>query len=78
MPVGEALPLTMPPHGPRAAARRGSDQKSRLRRSISRWANTSDQEARDLRDTYADDGRRLDRATRPTASGSGCAARCAR
>lgn len=29
--------------------------KSRLRRSISRWANTSDQEARDLRKTYADE-----------------------
>ena len=27
--------------------------KSRLRRSISRWANSSDQEARDLRKTYA-------------------------
>jgi hypothetical protein len=29
-------------------------EKSRLRRSISRWANTSDQDARDLRKTYAD------------------------
>ncbi len=27
--------------------------KSRLRRNISRWANTSDQEARDLRRAYA-------------------------
>ena len=27
--------------------------KSRLRRNISRWANSSDQEARDLRRTYA-------------------------
>ena len=27
--------------------------KSRLRRNISRWANSSDQEARDLRKTYA-------------------------
>ena len=27
--------------------------KSRLRRNISRWANSSDQEARDLRETYA-------------------------
>jgi hypothetical protein len=31
--------------------------QSRLRRSISRWANTSDQEARDLRRTYVDEGR---------------------
>jgi hypothetical protein len=30
-------------------------EKSRLRRSISRWASSSDQEARDLRRTYADD-----------------------
>lgn len=28
--------------------------KSRLRRSISRWANSSDQEARDLRRAYTD------------------------
>lgn len=28
--------------------------KSRLRRSISRWANADDQHARDLRKTYAD------------------------
>ena len=34
-------------------------EKSRLRRSISRWASTTDQEARDLRKTYADKG--LDR-----------------
>jgi hypothetical protein len=27
--------------------------KGRLRRNLSRWANTSDQEARDLRRTYA-------------------------
>ena len=27
--------------------------KSRLRRNISRWANSSDQEARDLRRTYS-------------------------
>jgi hypothetical protein len=33
--------------------------RSRLRRSISRWANSSDQHARDMRKTYADDG--LDR-----------------
>ena len=33
--------------------------KSRLRRSISRWANSSDQHARDMRKTYAEDG--LDR-----------------
>jgi hypothetical protein len=32
-------------------------EKSRLRRSISRWANTSHQDARDLRKTYADDDR---------------------
>jgi len=31
-------------------------EKSRLRRSISRWANSSDQHARDLRETYADPG----------------------
>ena len=30
--------------------------KSRLRRSISRWANSSDQEARDLRRTYTEPG----------------------
>ncbi|WP_244927698.1 OB-fold nucleic acid binding domain-containing protein [Nocardioides sp. W7] len=30
--------------------------KSRLRRSISRWANTGDQHARDLRETYAEAG----------------------
>jgi len=34
-------------------------EKSRLRRSISRWASSTDQEARDLRKTYADQG--LDR-----------------
>jgi hypothetical protein len=34
-------------------------EKSRLRRSISRWASSTDQHARDLRRTYADDG--LDR-----------------
>ena len=28
-------------------------EKSRLRRSISEWANSSDQDARDLRKTYA-------------------------
>ena len=33
--------------------------KSRLRRSISRWANTSDQHARDMRREYA--GEQLDR-----------------
>ncbi len=31
-------------------------EKSRLRRSISRWANSSDQEARDLRRTYTEPG----------------------
>jgi hypothetical protein len=31
-------------------------EKSRLRRSISRWANSSDQHARDLRDEYRVDG----------------------
>lgn len=31
-------------------------EKSRLRRSISRWANSSDQHARDLRQTYAETG----------------------
>jgi hypothetical protein len=31
-------------------------EKSRLRRSISRWANSSDQHARDLRKTYAESG----------------------
>jgi hypothetical protein len=31
-------------------------EKSRLRRSISKWANTTDQHARDLRKTYADGG----------------------
>lgn len=31
-------------------------EKSRLRRSISRWANSSDQHARDLRETYAEPG----------------------
>lgn len=31
-------------------------EKSRLRRSISRWANTTDQHARDLRRTYSEDG----------------------
>ena len=30
--------------------------KSRLRRSISKWANSADQDARDLRKTYADSG----------------------
>ena len=30
-------------------------EKNRLRRSISRWANSSDQHARDMRETYADD-----------------------
>lgn len=29
-------------------------EKSRLRRSISRWANSTDQHARDMRETYAD------------------------
>jgi hypothetical protein len=31
-------------------------EKSRLRRSISRWANTTDQHQRDLRKEYADSG----------------------
>lgn len=31
-------------------------EKSRLRRSISKWANSTDQNARDLRKTYADSG----------------------
>ncbi len=31
-------------------------EKSKLRRTISRWASTSDQHARDLRRTYADSG----------------------
>jgi hypothetical protein len=31
-------------------------EKSRLRRSLSRWANSTDQHARDLRRTYADTG----------------------
>ena len=32
-------------------------EKSRLRRSISRWASSTDQHARDLRREYADDAR---------------------
>jgi hypothetical protein len=31
-------------------------EKSKLRRTISRWASTTDQHARDLRRTYADQG----------------------
>jgi len=31
-------------------------EKSRLRRSISRWASSSDQHARDLREQHAEDG----------------------
>jgi hypothetical protein len=31
-------------------------EKSRLRRSISRWANSSDQHARDMRETYVESG----------------------
>ncbi len=31
-------------------------EKSRLRRNLSRWANATDQDARDLRRTYADSG----------------------
>jgi hypothetical protein len=31
-------------------------EKSRLRRSISRWANSADQEARDLRERHKDGG----------------------
>jgi len=31
-------------------------EKSRLRRSISKWANSSDQHARDLRKTYCEPG----------------------
>ena len=31
-------------------------EKSRLRRSLSKWANATDQEARDLRRTYAESG----------------------
>ncbi|MBB6626212.1 OB-fold nucleic acid binding domain-containing protein [Nocardioides sp. KIGAM211] len=31
-------------------------EKSRLRRSISKWANSTDQHARDLRATYAESG----------------------
>lgn len=31
-----------------------SEQKGRLRRSLSRWASSTDQHARDLRRTYAD------------------------
>jgi hypothetical protein len=33
-----------------------ASEKSRLRRSISKWANSSDQHARDLRATYAESG----------------------
>lgn len=39
-------------------------EKSRLRRSISRWANSTDQHARDMRETYADPGHE-DIATAP-------------
>jgi hypothetical protein len=31
-------------------------EKSRLRRSLSKWANATDQDARDLRRTYAESG----------------------
>ena len=31
-------------------------EKNRLRRSLSRWASSSDQHARDLRKAYADEG----------------------
>lgn len=31
-------------------------EKSRLRRSISKWANSTDQHAKDMRDTYAESG----------------------
>ncbi|MGZ4446013.1 MAG: OB-fold nucleic acid binding domain-containing protein [Nocardioides sp.] len=31
-------------------------EKSRLRRSLSKWANSTDQHARDLRATYAESG----------------------
>lgn len=31
-------------------------EKNRLRRSISRWASSSDQHARDMRETYAESG----------------------
>lgn len=34
-------------------------EKSRLRRNLSRWANSTDQHARDMRETYAGD--QLDR-----------------
>ena len=33
-----------------------SPEKSRLRRNLSRWANSTDQHARDLRETYAESG----------------------
>ncbi|CUR54779.1 Nucleic acid binding, OB-fold, tRNA/helicase-type [metagenome] len=31
------------------------DNRSKLRKSISKWANTSHQDARDMRETYRDD-----------------------
>ena len=58
MPVGEPLPLVLPDARPprRPRRRRPEDpavaEKSRLRRTISRWANTTDQHARDLRRTH--------------------------
>ena len=83
MPVGD-LPCRDPP----GEARRVDDprprtprtrpmlpEKSRLRRNLSRWANSSDQHARDLRKTYAESGVATI-AELPTGSASGCAGPC--
>ena len=84
MPVGEPLPVVLPDQARRVTPPAGGlrvaivPEKSKLRRSISRWANSSDQHARDLRRTYAETGDADRSPTPPTASGSGCAARCAR
>ena len=59
MPVGEALPVVMPPQARRVdqPADEGPMTKSKLRRNISRWANPSDQETHHLRKEYARSGK---------------------
>ena len=80
MPVGRRrCPLTLPPRDqlapPGVASPMG--EKTRLRRTISRWANSTDQDERDLRRTHAEDGCEHDRRRARPRAGHGCAARCA-
>ena len=81
MPVGDPLPVTLPDQARRSRPPTrlgcGMPGKSRLRRTISRWASSTDQHARDLRRRPTPSTGDARSPTRPTASGCGCAAPCA-